>query len=77
MHQYFCPVCWRPVERTPAGCIRGHLDKANGPCVGSYEPFQIALMDAAPRRDVDFVSNIPKWWPKRRRKGHLEVVENA
>lgn len=38
-----CPVCRRLVERTPAGKIAGHMDKARTTCPASWESYTITV----------------------------------
>lgn len=39
-----CFVCHRPVQKTPAGKICGHLDKAGRPCEGSWESYTLGVL---------------------------------
>jgi hypothetical protein len=41
-----CPVCYRPVVKTPGGKIGGHFDRAGSGCPASWESFTITLRTA-------------------------------
>jgi hypothetical protein len=38
-----CPVCRRPVEKTPMGKIAGHFDRAHTTCPASWETYTITI----------------------------------
>jgi hypothetical protein len=44
-----CPICRHTVTRTRLHHICGHYDKAGHVCPGSYEPFDLTIIDDQPK----------------------------